>query len=59
MSEELEEAAHAEERFVLACQAGDARAAQQLLAADPGLDAAMTTEGGVTPLMHTIIGAGK
>ena len=58
MSEELEEAARAEERLVLACQAGDARAMQQLLTANLGLDVAMTTEGGVTLLMHTIIGAG-
>lgn len=47
------------DQLLLACQNGDAHTLQTLMSSVAGLDLAMTTEDGVTLLMHTIIGAGK
>ena len=42
-----------------ACHSGDVGTLQSLLTQHPELDINLTTEGGVTLLMHTIIGAGE
>lgn len=47
------------DQLLLACQNGDAHTLQTLMSSVAGLNLAMTTEDGVTLLMHTIIGAGK
>lgn len=47
------------DQLLLACQNGDAHTLQTLMSSVAGLDLAMTTEDGVTLIMHTIIGAGK
>ena len=41
------------------CNSGDARGLVALLDQNPGIDLNFTTEGGVTLLMHAIIGAGR
>lgn len=40
------------------CQLGDPVTLQQVVSQYPDLDYNITTEGGVTLLMHTVIGAG-
>ena len=45
------------EQLLTACQRGDAHALQSLLSV-ADLDLSMTTEDGVTLIMHTVIGAG-
>ena len=47
------------EGVVEACHSGDVGTLQTLLTQHPELDINLTTEGGVTLLMHTIIGAGE
>ena len=47
------------EGVVEACHCGDVGTLQTLLTQHPELDINLTTEGGVTLLMHTIIGAGE
>lgn len=47
------------DQLLLACQNGDAYTLQSLMSSVAGLDLAMTTEDGVTLLMHAIVGAGK
>lgn len=44
--------------LVTSCNHGDVATLQQLLATYPDLDINYATEGGVTLLMHAIIGAG-
>ena len=56
--EAMAEEGSVEERLLLACQSGDAHTVQRLMSEVPGLDVGMATEGGVTLLMHAIIGAG-
>lgn len=46
------------DQLLLACQNGDAHTLQTLMSM-AGLNLSMTTEDGVTLLMHAIIGAGK
>ena len=45
-------------QLLAACQSGDAHALQSMMSSVAGVDLSMKTEGGVTLLMHTIIGAG-
>ena len=45
--------------LVTACTQGDVSGLQTILSAYPDLDINYTIEGGVTLLMHTIIGAGE
>lgn len=47
------------EGVVEACHSGNVGTLQALLTQHPELDINLTTEGGVTLLMHTIIGAGE
>ena len=47
------------ELLVRCCTVGDPNTLRQVRAEYPEADFNMTTEGGVTLLMHTIIGAGK
>ena len=47
------------EGVVEACHSGNVGTLQALLTQYPELDINLTTEGGVTLLMHTIIGAGE
>ena len=47
------------EALVESCRSGDVQSLQALLTQYPGIDVNFTTEGGVTLLMHTIIGAGE
>lgn len=47
------------ELLVHYCTVGDPHTLRQVKAEYPEVDFNMTTEGGVTLLMHTIIGAGK
>ena len=49
----------AADQLLLACQNGDAHTLQAMMSSVAGLDLSMTTEDGVTLLMHTIIGAGE
>ena len=46
------------EMMVHCCTMGDPHTLQQVLSEYPEVDVNMTTEGGVTLLMHTVIGAG-
>ena len=46
------------EALVSSCNHGDVATLQQLLSTYPDLDINYATEGGVTLLMHAIIGAG-
>ncbi len=48
------------QQLVEVCHTGDAQSLAALLTQNPGeLDVNLSSEGGVTLLMHTIIGAGE
>ena len=47
------------EVLVQCCSLGDPHTLQQVVREYPDLDYNMATEGGVTLLMHTVIGAGR
>ena len=47
------------EILVQCCSLGDPQTLQQVINEYPDIDYNMTTEGGVTLLMHTVIGAGE